>query len=519
MLSEKFINTCFDICVSVPTNYSKCKELFSSIYAIFNQYLKDVPEEQRPLESRLKVEFIVYLAKLRYKFNEEFTIDRVKELIYSGKYSEIKDLLIVNEQYKNKEFIDNILIKTILPKRKSCHLGNNIKEFKKIIESIESGSFEDIEELIESFENAVHKTHSGFQNINRIESVSSISSLDLLNGDYSNVLDRYKNQSRTALIRSGFDVIDDTLPFGGFEAGRIYMFGGETGVGKSIMLINILSNTLRLKAEEINNKVSVLEKDEESKDSQNKTKQNAHIYITAENLIDESLIRYYCTITKRPHYDVVQEIKTNPDFNIKQEIIKNLKTCDCTVLFYYVPSKITTISDIEAIINESSLNYNICSLFLDYLDLIESGTDSEFRIRLGEVTSGFKRIAILNNIPVITATQLNRSGYNNSKATITSMSESMNKANDTDFLAFLQRTDKGESHYVDERGNVLTATKVRISILKNRGGTTDQVNELILEKKLGDKFIFNYCFKQVPKYREMTEDEVKEFFDLSEDDI
>lgn len=510
MITESLVNTCFHVCVSAPNTYNKSKEMFSSIYNIFSNYVKNTPEEKRPLNSRNKIEFIVYLSKFRFTKPSEFSVDKVKEIISNGKYSDLSNILIEKEEYKNSEKLDKILIDTIIPKRKGYHLGDNIPNIKQAIEDFETGSFEDLPQLLQTFENIIHKTHSVFQNLNRIESVSSVSCLDLINDDYTNVLDRYKNHCRNNLIRSGFNIIDDTLPFGGFEAGRIYMFGGETGVGKSIMLLNILSNTIKLQVEDLDHSIKTFET-EEVVDTTPK-KQSVHLYITAENLIDESLIRYYCTSSRRPHTDVVNEIKTNPDFNIKKEVVADLNKCNNNILFYYVPSRVVKLSDIESIIDDVVMKYDLKSIFIDYLDLIKSGTDSELRHELGEVTSGFKRIAILNNLPIITATQLNRSGYNNSKATITSMSESMNKANDTDFLAYLQRTDKEETMYRSEDGGLLVASKVRISVLKNRGGSTGKFSELVLEKTLNGRDIFNYSFKESPNYVELTDEQVKSEF-------
>ena len=507
MLSESLVNTCFDLCVSTPNTYSKSKEMFSSIYTIFSNYIKMVPLENRPLNSRNKIEFVVYLSKFRCKHPTEFSVEKVKDLTSSGRYSDLANILLEKPEYKNNDKLDKVLTEIIIPKRKGFHLGQNIPDIKKAIEDFETGSFEDLNDLLEKFESIVHKTHSEFQSLNRIESVSASSCLDLMNDDYSNLLDRYKHNCQNNMVRSGFSIIDETLPFGGFEAGRIYIFGGETGVGKSIMLLNVLSNTIKIQIDENEFNINKPEPDPNAK-------QPVHLYITAENLLDESLIRYFCTSTKTPHIDVVNKIKMDPSFNPKDEVIKDLKKSGSNVLFYYVPARIVKLADIENIIDEVIDKYDLKSVYIDYLDLIKSGTDSELRHELGEVTSGFKRIAIMNNVPVITATQLNRSGYNAQKATITSMSESMNKANDTDFLAFLQRTEKEETKFVDEYGALIIASKVRVTVLKNRGGPTGRSSELILEKKMDGRDIFNYCFKEIPNYTEVTDDKPQVDFSI-----
>jgi replicative DNA helicase len=498
MLSEKVINTCFDVCVATPTDYPKCRELFSAIFSIFNHYIKNTPVEERPLNSRIKIEFVHYIARFRFKTPEQFSIERIKEMTAKGKYSDLSCLLQVNPTYTSSEIIDEFLTKTIIPKRKGSHLGSNIIDLKQAIEHYENDSFEDLNDLLDTFENIISRTHVGLKELNRIESISKSSCLDLLNDDYNNVLERFRMQCTNNIIKSGFDIIDETLPFGGFESGRVYIFGGETGVGKSVMLLNILANTVKMYAEYIKDCID----EDEIKALKSKKKQ-VHLYITAENLIDESLIRYYCASTGRSHNEVVFDIKNVPNFNPKKEITEDLVRTNSNILFYYVPARLVKLSEIEAIIDETIQKYELKSVYIDYLDLIRSGTETELRHELGEVTSGFKRFAILNNVPVITATQLNRSGYNNSKASFTSMSESMEKANDTDFLAYLQRTDKDETRFMNEFGAIITGTKVRLSILKNRGGPTGKSTELLLEKTLNGKNIFNYQFKEVPDYKEI----------------
>lgn len=496
MLSESLVSACFDVCVSTPNSYPKSRELFSSIYNIFDYYIRNTPEEKRPLNARTKIEFVLYLSRFRVKKPEDYSIEKVKDLIVDGKYNDLISLLKVKEEYTQPDKLNDFLTNTIIPKRKSSHLGTSIPDIKQAIEDYENGAFEDLNDLLQKFENIINKTSSGLKELNRVESISKASCLDLFNDDFSDVLERYRQQCKTDTIKSGFDVIDDSLPFGGFESGRIYIFGGETGVGKSIMLLNILSNTIKHAAENSN-----------SKNENNK--KSVHIYITAENLIDESLIRYYCTSTGRPHCDVIKRIKEDPTFDPKKEIIHDLNRANTNILFFYVPARVVTLSEIEALIDDSVQKYDVRSVYIDYLDLVRSGTPKlELRHELGEVTSGFKRLAILNNIPVITATQLNRSGYNNSKATITSMSESMNKANDADFISFLQRTDEDISRFSNSMGEEIFATKVRISVLKNRGGKTGSHEELLLEKTINGMDVFNYRFSEVPQYKEISIDGV-----------
>ncbi len=69
------------------------------------------------------------------------------------------------------------------------------------------------------------------------------------------------------------------------------MIGGCSGVGKSAFLMNLMCNSAKLN---------------ENKDCKPKT----FLYITAENLIDESWARYYCCITGETYTSLLERIKT-----------------------------------------------------------------------------------------------------------------------------------------------------------------------------------------------------------------
>ena len=155
------------------------------------------------------------------------------------------------------------------------------------------------------------------------------------------------------------------------------------------------------------------------------------------------------------------------------------------------------IKDIETLITQSASQYNLCGVFLDYLDLIRSGSNLELRLELGEITLGLKRIAIEYDIPIVTATQLNRSGYNNAIPTLTSIGESIKKATDSDFIAFLQHTEKDKIKYMSELNEEIEGTLIRLTVLKNRNGPTGTGSNLFLKKLTNGYSSFNYKFTEM----------------------
>lgn len=486
MINENFVDTCLKVCTATDGNYKYSIDLFESINKIFNWCDKQFQTDDKQFNFKEKYGLAKYLTTCRIKMGEKFNINKAIEVISLGKYNSYVPLLQQIDKEMDETEVDEFLLETVIPKRQICDLVNDDKKLKNLLDKIEFGDFEDNNELIKEWKDIITKYHEDIVSIDRIQAINSAESLNLLNDDYAPVIDKYKNSTNSEdVIKTGFDLIDKSLPRKGLEKRRIYIFAGSTGVGKSIALGQILYNTMKHK--------SNINKPSEKKQT--------HVFITCENLIDESLIRFYCTSTGEPQSDVVERLHTDPNFDIKKPIKELLENSNSNVLFYYVPAMLTTVKDIEAILNKVSQQHNVASLFVDYIDLIRSNKVSDNRYEeLGEVTLAFKRIAVLYDIPVITVTQLNRSGYNNNKPTITSIGDSLKKATDSDFLCFLQNEEEDELHkFIDSDGNEIQGSKVKMTILKNRNGATNQSTTLFLRKKMGDQDIFSFRFEPMPQ--------------------
>ena len=111
-------------------------------------------------------------------------------------------------------------------------------------------------------------------------------------------------------------------------------------------------------------------------------------------------------------------------------------------LIYFKP-RVTTLTDLRNIIDTAAQSKNLKVVYIDYLDLINSEfRDLEIRLDQAEVSLGLKDFAVEYNIPVLTATQLNRMGYNRELGTtLSSMGESMKKVDYADSVLFMQEAE------------------------------------------------------------------------------
>ncbi len=496
MISEHFIDRCLELAISVPNEYSKCRELFDTINQILDWSTKQGLVDFNPSEFSVKVDLAKFLSKERLDNSRThtFNVNAILDKLTQGKYKEQVNLVKALQNIKlTNENID-ALFKNFTEKLKICQIARDKVKFEALLNDINHDNHESYEEVVKKWESQVLTTYNSLMQVKRVEAISDAACLDLMNDNFDSVLNRYvQSYNNAKIVKTGFDDIDKQLPFGGLEKRRLYIFGGETGVGKSTMLANIITNAI--KANVPSDKV------------------DTYLYITAENLIDESLIRFYCCLTGEAVDTVVQKIINESHFHkeIKTTIVSRLKEFNANIVFYYVEPRKTILPEVESIIENVSRNTQLKAVFLDYLDLIRSGTNqAELRHELGEITLGLKQMAITYDIAMITATQLNKTGYGGGEATITSMKESMRKAEDCDFVAFLQNPKEKSIKYRSDNG-IVEAQVVKFTILKSRNGPVGHSANFVMEKTRDGFATFNFKFQPMPKVKSSSK--IEEGFD------
>ncbi|MEA3254116.1 MAG: DnaB-like helicase C-terminal domain-containing protein, partial [Chloroflexota bacterium] len=226
-----------------------------------------------------------------------------------------------------------------------------------------------------------------------------------------------------------------------------------------------------------------------------------YLYLTGENLISETLERLYCCITGTPHLEMVSKVLNDSDFNLKVEIKNTLTAKRSNIILKYFKSQRTTTADIRDYVDEAASGGRLKAVYLDYLDLLKSESRLEdTRLDLGEACNELKNIAIDYALPIISPTQLNKSGYDTELVPkLTSMSESMKKVDNSDFVLFLQPA-PDPIITLNINGIPTVCKKVRMTILKNRNGETGESVFLIAPVRAGNIKIFNYRMLELTKF-------------------
>jgi replicative DNA helicase len=207
-------------------------------------------------------------------------------------------------------------------------------------------------------------------------------------------------------ISSGWDWLDEKIGGGLLEAGRaLYLFTGETNIGKSIFLGNVAINIA-------NQGKSVL-------------------LVTLEMPEMIYAQRLSSNITKIP----LSRIKS--DTSTLKHSLESHATAnpDAKILIKEFPPSTITIGYLQAYIKKLlTQGYKFDAIVVDYVNLftIQDGNNSYEKVK--KITEQLRALTYVFNCPIISATQLNRSGFSISDPGMNTISESMGLAMTADVI-------------------------------------------------------------------------------------
>ena len=244
------------------------------------------------------------------------------------------------------------------------------------------------------------------------------------------------------VIPSQWRWLDDKLGGGFLQRGRsLYVFAGETNVGKSIFLGNIATNIA----------------------SQGKTV----LLITLEMSEMVYARRLSSNITKIPLRDLRSESAT-----LKQQIEEiSDKNPNGKILIKEFPPSTITVQELQGFIkNITTKGIKIDAIVLDYLNLVMSKVGNNSYERVKFVSEQTRALSYVFSCPIISATQLNRSGYNINSPGLETISESIGLAATADVIV---------SIFQDEEDKELGV--VKLGMMKNRFGINHGTTTMKLE--------------------------------------
>lgn len=294
-----------------------------------------------------------------------------------------------------------------------------------ICTKIKGSDFNQRAELIAEYENILNTTQNRFRQVKQDTNATDIQ-FSLRDGDFEKSLretyDLITNPSRRLI--TGMQGLNEMLG-GGFESGRTYMFFGLTGIGKSIVLLNIIYQ---------------MKKYNRFYKPKDPTKIPCIVLLTMENTVVETLTRLFDMSVENSMgmenytFDEVLNKLRN-----EGELVLNSNSPIDIVIRYKANKSVDTNYLYELYDELENDGYEIICLVQDHVKRIRSiWGSSELRLELGDIVNEFKVFAAEKDIPVITNSHLNRDAAR-------VVEDDSTKANKTDITMKLGKSNAGES--------------------------------------------------------------------------
>ncbi len=231
-------------------------------------------------------------------------------------------------------------------------------------------------------------------------------------------------------IPSTWPWLDEALNGGFHESGRsLYVFAGETNIGKSIFLGNIASNI---------------------------AKQGKNVLLVTLEMSELLYARRICTnVTKIPLNDLSIHSKS-----LKQAIIEQQNSNAGRIFIKEFPPSTITPNQLKAFVKKlTDTGITIHAIVLDYLNLLHTTIGSNSYERIKNVTEQVRAMSYTFNCPIISATQLNRSGFNTENPDLATISESVGLAATADVIVSIFQNEEDRDLGI-----------IRLGMMKNRYG-------------------------------------------------
>ena len=250
--------------------------------------------------------------------------------------------------------------------------------------------------------------------------------------DYFNDVDKHIEDLTTqdSTLSTGWGWLDNKLEGGYLEHGRaIYVFAGETNIGKSIFLGNTAVNIA------------------------NTGKTVLLITLEMSELVYAK--RISTNITQVPIADLAANAST-----LKNQIIQHRNQTGGRILIKEFPPSTITCSTLKAFIKKIvDGGVRIDAIVLDYVNLLTTNAGVNSYERVKYVTERLRALSYVFSCPVITATQLNRSGYNEANPGMETVGESYGLAATADAMFSIWQEEEDAELGI-----------IKLGLMKNRFG-------------------------------------------------
>lgn len=272
---------------------------------------------------------------------------------------------------------------------------NKIDEVQDICTRFKNSDFASRGAIVQEFESTIDGLKNDFRhsriNDNIIDMTFSLRP-GVFESAITNTWNKITDPSRRLIC--GMQGLNEMLG-GGFEAGRVYLLLGTSGVGKSITLLNLIYQMKKFNTHY------------KTKDP---TKTPCIVLLTMENTVVETITRLF---------DLVIEDSMGMGSYSVEEVIRMLRTegelvlnnsSPIDIVIKYKPNRSVDTSYLYTLCDDlEDDGYEVICLVQDHMKRIRSMyPNSDYRLELGDIVNEFKVFAADKDIPVLSNTHLNR---------------------------------------------------------------------------------------------------------------
>ena len=306
-----------------------------------------------------KVDFLDYNNLAMDKSNVQYCHKLVEDALkYSFFYNDIDDLQDIITQFKTVDIskranvVKNaeIVLDKIKNSFRKCHVEQNLND---VTFSLEDGTFESaVTDTYNLVTNPSRRMYCGMQGLNEMIG-------------------------------------------GGFESGRVYILLGVAGVGKSLTLLNLITQLKRYNT-------AIRPKDP--------TKTPCIVLLTMENTVVETITRMFDMVVEDSHGmgnyelgEVIYKMRTEGGLSITE-------SSPLDIIIRYKPNRSISTDYLYTLYDDLlDQGKEMVCLIQDHIKRIRSiDGNSDLRLELGDIVNEFKVFAAEKDIPLITVSHLNR---------------------------------------------------------------------------------------------------------------
>lgn len=372
--------------------------------------------------SVLKYQFLKNALELRVKGISN------KDIILSDINRKVDITSLINDQSFLKELSTTEVEyaeETISSFMNNAFMSSNVHTLMDVCRNYLSSNYREKDLYLNQLQKIMGKSMTQFRrnNMNRDNS-STLFRLSSINDSIEDI-HKYITAPSYRLV-TGMQGLNGMLG-GGFEKGRVYSFFGLPGEGKTVTLENLMYQIWKYN------------KGFKTKDP---TKKPCIVYLTMENFV----IEYICAL-----YHILTRGKELKECNSIDEAMEEFKRCkfeytgdnDIELVIKFKPVNSVDTSYMFQITEElEDEGYEVICFIQDYLMRIKPSEITKDSYQdLGTIVNDFKTYATLKQVPVITASQLNREA-----ARIIDEGRGSNQAN---LIKKLSRSNIGDSVNID----------------------------------------------------------------------